>query len=247
MGGSTKPQMAPRTPPPVAGRLLHASPVRAKAHAEPMGRVFLPTPVTLSPHRRHALPIEPSAAARLLSATLQALAAPEPRTPEHTAKTDLQPFSLGTPPSTPPLGPRKRARSPQKSASVQIVDLDYVRSIPRVQLPNPFLEPAQAPRLAPAAHDTLEVVHNRTAQRVAVPIPEEHLRFQPRKLDFTLAVRSSANDAVGAGIATQPGNQTHPEPKTHPRDKLLAERFLEKSIGPKFTLGTSSFHIYSDN
>lgn len=110
---------------------------------------------------------------------------------------------------------------------IQIVSVDDLAKIPRIELENPFIEnkPNFQSSLLPQSIDLathMELVNHRTGKKIVRELSDEERKFKPRKLLF-------ARDA----------------------DYDIANKYLDSSMGKKFTMETGKssnlgFSIFSD-
>lgn len=223
------PFLTPRSSRKHASDIIGPSPKQAQHN-------FLPTPLTVGSGRKGrnpVLPAQTSLKSRNLTATLQALSEnhlvkeqqpstpPRPSTPqEQIIREPSTPYSAG-------LGIYDI--DDDDTDKVRVVDVDFLKHIPRKKLPNPFLE-SHPSRLKkqPSKIDLatqMELVNHRTGERKVEQLLEEQRRFKPRRLEFTPAenpVKINYN---------------------------IANKFVGKNMGKAFTMEDSNklgFSIFSD-
>lgn len=180
--------------------------------------VFLPTPLTVGTGRKTKQSFglaEPSTRSKSLTATLQALAYgdEQPTQRPHLSNTnyiseeseafaEFTPFKNPSPanqaaPTTPPQYNEPLLSSFSDSEDeVQIVKISDLHKIPRKKLRNPFTDDFTSPQDSPPEKHSLdlsthmEMVNHRTGERRVEKLSAEQQRFKPRKLNFTLDVKT---------------------------------------------------------
>lgn len=219
------PFVTPKTSRKLRSELIEPSPTQQAS--------FLPTPLTVGSGRKGrnlTLPAQTSSKSRNLTATLQALSEPEKNVKQLTPETPPRP-------ETPQEQIIRDPRTPYSAGlgiwdaedeKIQVVDVDFLKRIPRKKLPNPFLEThSQSHKERPAKIDLateMELVNHRGEKKIE-RLLEEQRRFKPRKLDFTLAVNPVK---VNYNIAN---------------------KFVGKNMGKTFIMEDNSklgFNIFSD-
>lgn len=205
---------------------------------------YLPTPLTVDSGRKlHGdfLLVEPSSRSKSLTAALHALASSEEPVQVHSGPfsqpndTHNAEIPLRTPsPRRTPSPPPKTDNYSDSDDDIQIIKAADLKNIPRLKMDNPFLETPHMKQDKSGGSNVdysthLELVNHRTGKKVVQKLTEEEQRFKPRKLVFTLDVTpSSANYNI-------------------------AHRFIDNTMGHKFTTGADSgsskldFSIFSDS
>lgn len=226
---ATSPFLTPRS------SRKHAADVIIPSPKNPLVN-FLPTPLTVGRGRKNlnfGVAIPPSSKSRNLTAALEALSEPKEALPVE------QPATSPPRPSTPEQQIVHEASTPCSSglgilhsddSSIQVVDVGFLKRIPRKKLPNPFLE-LDSSRPTSVRSDVdlatqMELVNHRTGERKVRTLLEEQRKFKPRKLDFTLAVK-------------QPVKVNY----------NVTNKFVTKNMGKAFTLEDTNklgFSIFSD-
>lgn len=131
-------------------------------------------------------------------------------------------------PFTPPSKPRieqKPVFEPfidSPNSGMITIPIGQLKNIPQQKPRNPFNLPSSLPNKssAPSQIDYsthLELVNNRTGERIAEELSDEQRRLRPRKLDFSQC-------------ETLPAKPNY----------IISNKFIENSLGPKFSMGNSS-------
>lgn len=201
--------------------------------------LLLPSPVTSSSKRTKDVDeFRPSLKSKTLTQSLEVLRDDE----SLEMPKEENPFNLlhqnSTPcarPSTPPLQitenkyllPTSVKEDEDNEGTVQVVDIDFLRSIPRKPLPNPFVEPSTPPRQSSHKSNDLDIclekINSRTGTKKVEQLPDDLKRLKPKRLDFSLVENTKCD---------------------------IANKFVKKTMGRTFVTENSpklGFKIFSDD